>query len=59
MSDCVGIFIILISSFCGGFALGVKWGEPMNDPIRRQDAIDALGADNNVESKGGDKHESI
>lgn len=26
MSDCVGIFIILISSFCGGFVLGVKWG---------------------------------
>lgn len=29
MSDWVGIFIILISLFCGGFALGVKWGEPM------------------------------
>ena len=27
MSDWVGIFIILISLFCGGFALGVKWGE--------------------------------
>lgn len=29
MSDWVGIFIILISLFCGGFALGIKWGEPM------------------------------
>lgn len=27
MSDWVGIFIILISLFFGGFALGVKWGE--------------------------------
>lgn len=26
MSDWVGILIILISLFCGGFALGVKWG---------------------------------
>ena len=26
MSDWVGIFIILISLFCGGFVLGVKWG---------------------------------
>lgn len=25
MSDWVGIFIILISLFFGGFALGVKW----------------------------------
>lgn len=27
MSDWVGIFIILISLFFGGFALGVKWGK--------------------------------
>lgn len=27
MSDWVGILIILISVFLGGFALGVKWGE--------------------------------
>ena len=31
MSDWVGIFIILISLFCGGFALGVKWGERRTD----------------------------
>ena len=27
MNDCIDVFIILISSFCGGFALGVKWGK--------------------------------
>lgn len=27
MSDWISIFIILISFFCGGFALGAKWGE--------------------------------
>lgn len=34
MSDWVGIFIILISLFCGGFALGVKWGESMIDFLK-------------------------
>lgn len=31
MSDWVVIFIILISSFFGGFALGVKRGEKMEE----------------------------
>ena len=34
MSDWFGIFIILISLFCGGFALGVKWGESMLDSLK-------------------------
>lgn len=31
MSDWVGIFIILVSLFYGGVALGIKCGEPMLD----------------------------
>lgn len=42
MSDWVGIFIILVSLFYGGVALGIKCGEPMLDSSKALSSADVV-----------------
>ena len=42
MSDWVGIFIILILLFCGGFALGIKWRDSLKTLLNSKDLIEKI-----------------